>query len=667
MASRKPFGRVFDIDAGVTRLARLPALAWWQSVLIGVVCAAVMLAVRQTLSLIYGDIPGFMILLPGVIVASLAAGRIAGLTAVGTSLIGGWLMLDVALFGQAVLDQLARVTTINFIIVGLFSALVAAALRKTVMRLDTTVGALRESESRFRDIADTAPVLIWVTQQDRTRAFVNQAYVAYHGGSYDAARTGDWRDLIHPEDQALILQQSIEGEATKRPFAMEARYRRADGVYRWLRSFSRPRLDTSGDVIGFVGVAFDITEARRAEDDLKRINELLEDRVNQALAEKARAEADLMHAQRMEAIGRLTGGVAHDFNNLLTVVIGALDIILRSPDDAAKRKKLGEAALAAARRGEGLTHQLLAFSRRQTLRPQPVDLNAHILEGEPLLKRAVGEAVELRLRLRRGGPRERRSGTVRSGVAKLGGERPSRRKGWWPYRHPDTKLRGPYRRCRGLARRPVCLRHRVGQWLRHGCRRHGPGVRAFFTTKSVGKGTGLGLSQVYGFARQSGGSARVMSRPGRGTRIKLYLPPLPADMVVPEPEVAAIPTSVSNRRLLLVEDDASVAAVALELLQETGFEVRTAETGPEALELLAGEDFDIMLSDIVMPGGMTGIELAQQVAGKYPAMRVVLTSGYAGDDVDAALKDAPWPFLRKPYSGEELARILGGSDDTTQS
>lgn len=323
MANRKPFGRAFDIDAGVTRLARLPALAWWQSVLVGLVCAALMLAVRQTLSMIYGDIPGFMILLPGVIVASLAAGRIAGLTAVFASLVGGWLMLDVVLFGQAVMDQLARVTTINFIIVGLFAAIVAAALRKIVKRLDASVvelkasenratetetqlhamvdqaaagiarvgldgrvvsgnarfaqiigrtpetlvgvktsdvthpediaptqdalqaalaggeghvekryirpdgtvvwaftslraltaasgevigfvavlvditaakcaeAALRESESRFRDIADTAPVLIWVTQQDRTRAFVNQAYVAYHGGSYEDARTGD--------------------------------------------------------------------------------------------------------------------------------------------------------------------------------------------------------------------------------------------------------------------------------------------------------------------------------------------------------------------------------------------------------------------------------------------------------------------------------------------
>ena len=332
----------------------------------------------------------------------------------------------------------------------------------------------RESEQRFRAVADTAPVLIWVTQQDRTRAFVNQAYVDFYGADYETVRTLDWRDALHPDDQARILAESVAGEATREPFSMEARYRRHDGEWRWLKSFSRPRLNGS-EVVGFVGVAFDVTDmraaqarleesenrfrivadsapaliwmsddaaqmvfanrryrtffgveadghlpdswrtlihpddegvfvaafmrafeardrfealtrvnhpllglrwlrnegvprfdasgqfqgyvgacldvtdAKRAEDDLKRINELLAERVDEALIDKAQAEAQLVHAQRMEAVGRLTGGVAHDFNNLLTVVIGALDIILRS-DDPAKRKKLGEAALAAARR-----------------------------------------------------------------------------------------------------------------------------------------------------------------------------------------------------------------------------------------------------------------------------------------------------------------------------
>ncbi len=646
---------------------------------------------------------------------------------------------------------------------------------------------VRESEQRFRAIADTAPVLIWVTQQDRTRAFVNQAYVSYNGGTYEEARLADWRAIIHPDDHERVLKESLDGEASREPFSMEARYLRHDGEYRWLKSFSRPRLGADGEIIGFVGVAFDVTdireaqarllesetrfrtvadsapaliwmldaegrpsfanrryrtffgvetedqiadawrrmihpddaaaftaafnnafehrdrfeslirirhpalgerwlrceglarfdgsgafqgyvganidvtEAKRAEEDLKRINELLEERVGEALAEKAKAEADLMHAQRMEAVGRLTGGVAHDFNNLLTVVIGALDIMLRSPDDAAKRQKLGEAALAAARRGEGLTHQLLAFSRRQALRPEAVDLNVQIRESEPLLRRAVGEAVEFKLKLRRGGARVSVDPSqfeaallnlvvnARDAVGDKG------------------RITVQTASCTVAPGEVVDLA--AGDYVCVTVADNGAGMapeviarvfEPFFTTKAVGKGTGLGLSQVYGFARQSGGAAQITSRVGRGTEIKLFLPPRDeAVSIAPDAGPEAARPMAAGRRLLLVEDDASVAVVALELLEGLGLEVRAVETAPQALDLLKRERFDMMLSDVVMPGGMTGIELARVCERDYPDMRVVLTSGYAGEDVDAALSDAPWPFLRKPYSGEQLARILG--------
>ncbi len=777
---------------------------------------------------------------------------------------------------------------------------------------------VRESEERFRAIADTAPVLIWVTHQDRTRAFVNQAYVAYNGGTYEEARLADWRAVIHPDDHERVIQESLAGEASGQPFSMEARYLRHDGEYRWLKSFSRPRLGGDNEVIGFVGVAFDVTDiretaanlvaaaaerdailgqlaegvivtdpdglitfvndaavrlhgvdrldvgpadysnayhlftedghpypphelplaravkkgesilnarwrirrpdgtevlavgnarpvynpdgsrigavltlrdetarveaenrlaesetrfrtiansapvqiwmtddkgdlafanrsykaffevgddalasswrgtvetleleeeheafvraveartrhqrtmrlqhprlgarwlrcegiprfdatgafqgyvganldvtdAKRAEEDLKRINELLEERVGEALAEKAKAEADLMHAQRMEAVGRLTGGVAHDFNNLLTVVIGALDIMLRSPNDAAKRQKLGEAALAAARRGEGLTHQLLAFSRRQALRPEAVDLNVQIRESEPLLRRAVGEAVEFKLKLRRGGARVNVDPSqfeaallnlvvnARDAVGDKG------------------RITIQTQSC--TVEPGLVTDLAAGDYVCVTVADNGAGMppeviarvfEPFFTTKAVGKGTGLGLSQVYGFARQSGGAAQISSTVGRGTEIKLFLPPLNETLGIAAdagPEAAR--PMAAGRRLLLVEDDVSVAVVALELLEGLGLEVRAVETAPQALDLLKREKFDMMLSDVVMPGGMTGIELARACGRDYPDMRVVLTSGYAGEDVDAALADAPWPFLRKPYSGEQLARILG--------
>ena len=516
---------------------------------------------------------------------------------------------------------------------------------------------LRESESRFRDIADTAPVLIWVTRADRVRSFVNQAYVEYMGADYETVRLADWREYLHPDDHERILAESLAGEATGKPFSLEARYRHNSGEYRWLRSFSRPRLDAHGEVIGFVGVAFDVNDAKRAEQDLKRINELLAEKVTEALEEKARAEQDLMHAQRMEAVGRLTGGVAHDFNNLLTVVIGALDMILKSPDDAARRQKMGEAALAAARRGERLTHQLLAFSRRQALRPEPCDLNALVRESEPLLRRAVGEAVDFRMRLRRGGAFARVDAAqfeaallnlvvnARDAMGEQG------------------SLRITTENC-DLPGGPVGVDH-VCVTVKDSGEGMSDEVRdrvfePFFTTKAVGKGTGLGLSQVYGFARQSGGDVRIESTPGKGTQVRLYLPALTredmGDVVATEDSA---PASVTGRRVLLVEDDPAVSAVAMDLLMSFGLEVVSVENADQALTALEASLFDLMLTDIVMPGGMSGIDLARVAAGRWPDMHIVLTSGYAGDDVDKALKDAPWPLLPKPYASDELQRRLG--------
>ena len=522
-----------------------------------------------------------------------------------------------------------------------------------------------ESEARFRDIADTAPVLIWVTQQDRTRAFVNQAYVEYYGGTYEETRLADWRAIVHPEDQARIMAESVAGEATRLPFSLEARYLHNSGEFRWLKSFSRPRFGLGGEVIGFVGVAFDVTDARRVEHDLKRINELLEDRVGDALAEKAKAEADLMHAQRMEAVGRLTGGVAHDFNNLLTVVIGALDLILKSPEDAARRHKLGEAALSAARRGERLTHQLLAFSRRQALRPEAVDINALIRESDPLLRRAVGEAVGYRLKLRRGGarvivdPAQFEAALLnlivnaRDAVAESG-------------QTDGAQITVQTQACEVGPGEVIEVT--PGDYVCVTVSDTGAGMNAetmrrvfepFFTTKAVGKGTGLGLSQVYGFARQSGGGVKITSTVGEGTEIRVYLPPAPVEEAVQEAPRRVLGAVQAGQALLLVEDDTGVAAIAMEQLRGMGLQVEAAETGAQALALLEKKTFDVMLTDIVMPGGMTGVELARTCAERWPAMSIMLTSGYAGDDVDLALTDAPWPFLRKPYSGEQLREALG--------
>jgi PAS domain S-box-containing protein len=204
---------------------------------------------------------------------------------------------------------------------------------------------LRESEARFRTLADSAPAPMWVTGLDRRRVFVNRAYTELMAMPYEAALAADWRDVLHPDDHDRIVAESIAGEASRSPFTLEARYRvYGREEYRWIRSFSQPRYDPGGELAGFIGIAIDISDAKRAEADLMRLNELLAERVHEALGERDQAQAALMQSQKLEAVGQLTGGVAHDFNNLLTVVIGALDIVARNPDDAVRRTRLLDAA-----------------------------------------------------------------------------------------------------------------------------------------------------------------------------------------------------------------------------------------------------------------------------------------------------------------------------------
>lgn len=400
--------------------------------------------------------------------------------------------------------------------------------------------------------------------------------------------------------------------------------------------------------------------SRQAHRDLERLNELLEQRVTAAIAEKAEAEAALMHAQRLDALGRLTGGVAHDFNNLLTVIIGALDIILRHPENAERRKRLGEAALAAARRGERLTAQLLAFARRQPLQPQSCDLNELIRESEPLLRRVTGEALSLKFSLCPDDaialidPAQFEASLLNllvnaADASSAGGEI-----------IVETHL------CQVAAGELPNLA--PGQYFRMQVSDRGDGMsqailsrifEPFFTTKPPGKGTGLGLSQVYGFVRQSGGEVRVDSKQGEGTRFRVYLPigaeqpsALPAEQPVTETDEQAL-------RILLTEDDPTVAGVAAVMLSDLGHQVRRAANAEEALEILRSDaEIDLLLSDVVMSGGMNGVELAKQAIDMRPRVKILLSSGYAGEALDPSLARGAWPFLRKPYLASELAHAL---------
>jgi PAS domain S-box-containing protein len=550
---------------------------------------------------------------------------------------------------------------------GGLSVFVSATLRSALLGLDRARAAqaevqanLSSSEARFRLMADSAPLLMWISRTDGAREFVNRAYADFLGEGYASALSFDWRKVLHPDDLERILKEQIAGESSRALFSLEARYRRADGRYCWIRSVSQPRLSPDGAFIGFIGVGYDISEAKQAETDLKRINDLLAERVEEALAERDQAEAALRRAQKLEAVGQLTGGVAHDFNNLLTIIVGALDLMQRHPHDAARRERMVEAAQGAARRGERLTQQLLAFSRRQALKPERASVDDLLKESEPLLRRAVGEAVGLSIVTATPGAlafvdRSQFEAAVMNLVVNARDATP-----------PGGSIRVETFRC-SLAAGEV-EDTPPGEYICVAVHDTGEGMNAdvlarvfepFFTTKETGRGTGLGLSQAYGFARQSGGAITIESAPAQGATVRIYLPLADGDAQQAPITEAIQPTPRGPAlKVLLVEDDQAVGDMVEAMLVDLGHAVVRAERPAEAMDTLRrGLPFDLMLTDLVMPGGRSGIDLAHDAVALRPGLPIILSSGYTGETLNAAVQ-APWPLLPKPYSAEALAELI---------
>ncbi len=522
--------------------------------------------------------------------------------------------------------------------------------------------AVRHSEAQFRSLAGAAPVMIWIADADGRCTWVNQAWSDFTGRRPEDALSMTLGDIVHPEDQSMRRSIAAKGLATKTPFRTRYRIAHRDGGWRWIDESAAPRVDQDGVHAGFVGACNDITEIVESRRELEaRVVERTRD-LEASLEERARAEEALAQAQRLETVGRLTGGVAHDFNNLLTVIIGGLDIILRNVGDQAKVQRLAEAALEAGRRGERLNRQLLSFSRNQELKPETVDAAALLQQVEPLVRRAVDETISLSIDIAPG-----------AGAAKVD-----------PAQFEAALLNLVVNAADATApggaiviavERMVLKVDEIanvaaGEHVRVQVRDTGTGMSAdilarvfepFFTTKEVGKGTGLGLAQVYGFARQCGGAVTIDSQVGVGSTVSLYLPAAADDAVEAPAHDAVVDTaSLVGARILLVEDDAAVRQMTEGLLVEFGAQVATDPNGALAkTRLEAGGDFDMLLSDIVMPGGVSGIELAGIAAQRSQRLAIVLTTGYAGDRLQGAkASDLPWPVLRKPFRGDQLAQTL---------
>jgi len=389
-------------------------------------------------------------------------------------------------------------------------------------------------------------------------------------------------------------------------------------------------------------------------------------------AELARSREELAQAQRLEAIGQLTGGVAHDFNNLLAVIIGNLELMQRARGDGEKIERLAQAAMKAAQRGERLVRQLLTYARRQITRPETVNPNQLIVDIENLMRRALGEQIEVIMRLSpllapaQIDPTEFETAllnlVINARDAMTGG-------GNITIETQNVSID----RQSAASNRDVTPGSYVMITVSDSGTGMTPAVLArafdpFFTTKEVGKGSGLGLSQVYGFTKTAGGHVTIESKLGSGTTVKLYLPKSSDRPITAETsdQTTSLGPAGSHETILVVEDDEDVLTVAAENLRELGYHVETAVNAVQALHILKGDDpVDLLFSDVIMPGGMNGVQLAVEARRIRPELKVLLTSGYTA----AALsREHGLPdnlnLVEKPYQREELAKklrlVIGG-------
>ncbi|MDQ4135090.1 MAG: ATP-binding protein, partial [Pseudomonadota bacterium] len=436
-----------------------------------------------------------------------------------------------------------------------------------------------------------------------------------------------------PEDrEAGLPAVALETAAREGRFEKEGWRVRKDGNRFWANVIIDPIRDETGTLIGFAKITRDITERREAE----------------AALEQARAEA--LQSQKLAAVAQLASGIAHDFNNLLTVVMGNLDLLKRAREE--RRPRLIDNALHAVEEARKLTTKLLGFSRRQPLFPEPVDLNAMVAGMDDMLNQSLRGDIRLELDLSPDlWPVEIDRSQFQVALINLAvNARDAMPKGGvFRVRTENTSLQDG-------ARAAVAVR----------VTDTGTGIPAdvlsqvfepFFTTKEVGEGTGLGLAQVHGFAEQSGGSVTIESQVGHGTTITLYLPKSEAQ---PKPQVdpgEAPPVEVRPLHILLVEDNAQVAEIAGSMLTERGHTIVRAANADEALECLRqGETFDLVFSDLVMPGKLDGLDLARSVRTNWPSVPVLLATGYS--HVASRATGEGFTLLTKPYRPEGLITAI---------
>jgi PAS domain S-box-containing protein len=536
------------------------------------------------------------------------------------------------------------------------------------------IEALDEGERRLQTAIEAGRLGAWeLDLATNVLTTSNVCKQVFGRGPDDHLTYHDLLDSIHPDDLERMQEAVRATLETGTDYSIAYRTIWSDGSVHWAEIHAQLYRDRLGKAIKLVGVSADITARVEAEEQQRQLNEILEERVAERtrelkqahavvmaeISQRERAEEQLRQAQKMEAIGQLTGGVAHDFNNLLMAVLSNLELLRKYVGDDNKATRLIEGALQGARRGASLTQRLLAFARRQDLHVAPVDLCALVRGMEDFLKRSVGSTILIEMAVPDHlPPVSADANQVELALLNLAVNARDAM--------PDG---GAIRIALKEAEQHSATEElAAGRYVVLSVADQGHGmsketlqkaIEPFFSTKELGKGTGLGLSMIHGLALQLNGDLKLESTVGKGTTAELWIPVSTTAVTEAEQrETAPISRRETSgpKRILLVDDDLLIAMSSADMLVDLGHEVVEAHSGQEALEYLGSEmDFDLMITDYSMPG-MTGGELAKAAREIAPHLPVLIASGYAelppGVDLDVSR-------LAKPYTQEQLAVEIG--------
>lgn len=498
----------------------------------------------------------------------------------------------------------------------------------------------RESESRLKALLDSTPFDEWFKDLDGRYLLVNKKYQE-NMELREEDFIGRTVDKFHPVELAeSFLQGDQEAIDSREAVSFNVSVNQPGGTPGIRHVIKFPVINLDGDVLGVGGMAIDVTEQMRAEEKLQQ-------------------------AQKMEAVGQLTGGIAHEFNNLLMVVVGNLEMALNHISDS-KAQRFVASAMKGALRGGELTRQLLAFSRKQDLRAEPVNLNVLTRDMQDMLQRILGETIVVSADLTGDiWPVLADKSSLESALLNLAlNSRDAMPKGG----EIVIATANRFIDAEQLAEHPDLA---TGDYVMLEVADTGSGIapenlehvfEPFFTTKDVGEGTGLGLSMIFGFAEQSGGFVEIESELGQGTKVRICLPRSTAHAAEPATEtVLDGQVSALKATVLVVEDDPAVREIVVGILSDLGCDIIEAEDAKAALlQLERRDDINVLFTDVVLPGGVSGPDLVIEARRILPDIKIVLTSGYPDGDITGlnSGEENPW-FIRKPYRRNELAELLG--------